>query len=62
MFLLLRILFVLRVIAFAWTGYKYLKTRDRRWLAYLRLLTYSVITLLLIFFIGMTIDYLGVFA
>lgn len=56
MFIVIRILFVLLVIGFGWTGYQYLKTRDKRWLYYMRWLFAVVIGILLVFFVGLFIE------
>ncbi len=53
MFIVIRILFVLLVLGFAWTGYQYLKTRDTWWLRVMRWLLNIVIGILLVFFVGL---------
>ncbi len=53
MFIVIRILFVLLVLGFAWAGYKYLKTRDTWWLRVMRWLFNIVIIILLIIMIGL---------
>ena len=56
MFLLIRLLFVLLVIGFGWAGFKYLQTRETRYLAYIRWLLNGVIGILLVFFVGLAIE------
>ncbi|MDR3411312.1 MAG: hypothetical protein P4L87_10285 [Formivibrio sp.] len=53
MFLVIRLLFILLVLGFGWTGYKYLKTRDAGWLRLMRWLLNIVIAILLVFFVGL---------
>lgn len=53
MFIVIRILFVLLVLGFAWSGYKYFKTRDAWWLRVMRWLFNIVIGLLLVIVIGL---------
>ena len=53
MFIVIRILFVLLVLGFAWAGCKYLKTRDTWWLRVMRWLFNIVIIILLIIMIGL---------
>lgn len=58
MFLVIRILFVLLVLGFGWTRFKYLQTRDTIWLRYLRWLFNIVIGILLVFFLGLVLEHL----
>lgn len=53
MFLVIRILFVLLALGFAWSGYQYLRTRDPWWLRVMRWLLNIVIGILLVFFVGL---------
>lgn len=56
MFVLIRLLFVLLVIGFGWAGFKYLQTRETRYLGYIRWLLNGVIGILLVFFVGLAIE------
>lgn len=56
MFIVIRILFVLLVLGFAWASFKYLKTRDTWWLRVMRWLFNIVITILLIMFVSLAAE------
>ena len=59
MFALLRVLFILAVLGIAYAGFRYVRERDPLWLQVIRWIAAIVFGLLLIFFIGLTIQRLA---
>ena len=53
MFIVMRILFVLLVLGFAWSAYQYFRSRDAWWLRVMRWLLYVVTGILLVLFAGL---------
>ena len=56
MFAILRLLFVLAVLGIAYSGVRYVHSRDVYWLKVIRLILYFVISLALLLFSGLLIQ------
>ena len=56
MFAILRALFVLAVLGIAYSGVRYVRSRDAYWLKVIRWILYFVISLSLIIFTGLLIQ------
>jgi hypothetical protein len=60
MFIVLRLLFVIAVLGIAYCAFKYQRSQDPSWLRIIKWILYSTLGLLVIFFVGLVIERLGV--